>query len=302
MNGVLAGLVAITAGADLATPATASLIGAIGGLTYFAGDRLMLRWGLDDAVSAVPVHGAAGAAGVILVAVFAPQSHLDAMAVGLESPFSRTHFILVQIMGAGVCFLWSFLLGWLVWTLIKRVAPLRVSVDEELLGLNYSEHQVKSPVEDAVVYLRARSQRDNTVRPDTLEGSEMARLLAVVEHWAERIEKDRDEVEQVRGWLNQDADRIYTLIQRCHEESGLQTKRLETVARKVDRVSSELKKAEGSKPLAEEVLESVTEKLAELQAGHQNQAYYWDQLRNLGSSLFKNTRTLPSASSAAGAA
>lgn len=299
MNGILAGLVAITASADCVAPAAACLIGAIGGLVFFFADKALLRFKLDDAVSAVAVHGAAGFAGIVLTGVFASQSSLQAWNTDLGLNLSRGGLIKVQAMGAAIGFAWAFILGWIFWWFIGRIAPLRVTADEENLGLNYSEHQVKSPLDEMVSYLKARSmQQEDAVRPADADAGEWSRLVGVVESWSQRLMREREELEQVRGWLNHDSDQIYALIQKCHEENQRQTQRLDAVARKIEKVERDLKAAmQGHTAataggLAEEVLENVREKLVEMQTGSAHMTYYWDQLRNLGSALFRNTRTL----------
>jgi Amt family ammonium transporter len=56
MNGCLFGLVAITAGCSVVTPWAALIIGAIGGLVYIAGSKLLIKLKIDDAVDAIPIH------------------------------------------------------------------------------------------------------------------------------------------------------------------------------------------------------------------------------------------------------
>ncbi|HKP96240.1 MAG TPA: ammonium transporter [Fibrobacteria bacterium] len=296
MNGILAGLVAITASADIVTAPAACLIGCGGGMAYLLVDELLLRLRLDDAVSAVPVHGAAGLSGILMAGIFAKQEYLDSLTALLGHTVGRGEAIRIQAMGGAVCAMWAYIAGYLMWTFLNRISPLRVTDDEELVGLNYSEHLVRSPSDEIVSYLAARANKDDTAHPHDLEGGEYARLVSAIEGWAGRIEKERDELEQVRGWLGRDADRLYEVIRRCEEENRMQTKRLEAVAHKVDMVDRELRRRSGIpnavSPLASEVMESVREKLREMQAGGNNVSYYWEQLRNLGSSLFRNTRSL----------
>lgn len=306
MNGILAGLVAITASADIVTAPAACLIGCGGGMAYLLADELLLRFKLDDAVSAVPVHGAAGASGILMAGLFAKQDHLTALTAMLGHAVGRMEAIRIQAMGAAVCAMWAYAMGYLMWTLLNRISPLRVTDDEETVGLNYSEHQVRSPSDEIVSYLMARSKKDPAAHPHDLEGGEYARLVGAIEGWALRIEKEREDLEQVRGWLGKDADQLYEVIRRCEEENRMQTKRLEAVAHKVEMVDRELRRRSAAPgavtPLAVEVMESVREKLGEMQAGGNNVTYYWEQLRNLGSSLFRNTRALhPSPATEGGA-
>jgi ammonium transporter, Amt family len=296
MNGILAGLVAITASADIVTAPAACMIGCAGGLAYLLADELLLKLKIDDAVSAVPVHGAAGLVGILLAGVFAAPEYLTSLSATLGHAVTRWEVIGIQALGAGVCAMWAYMAGFLMWTFIQRISLLRVTDDEELVGLNYSEHLVRSPSDEIVSYLTARADNDGRTHPHDLEGGEYARLVAAIEGWADRIEKEREELEQVRGWLGRDADRLYEVIRRCEEENRMQTKRLEAVAYKVEMVDRELRRRSSTPgavtPLAVEVMESVREKLQEMQAGGNNVTYYWEQLRNLGSSLFRNTRTL----------
>ncbi len=295
MNGILAGLVAITAGADVVTPAASVLIGGAGGLAYMALDRLLLKLKLDDAVGAVPVHFGAGLCGILLTGVFAGQGYLDATAARLGTDFDRMSLMRAQLIGAGACILWTYLIAVLLWEVTSRISPLRVSADEELVGLNYTEHQVGNPVDDIVAYLKDRGEdRQAAVKPYDLEGGEHGRLVAAVEAWALRIENEREEIVRIRGFLDKDADRMNSLIQRCHDENRRQAQRLEAVSERVSRVGADLRTralhGAAPSPLAADVLETVSEKLAEMRAAGDEMAWHWDQLRTLGFSLLRTTQ------------
>lgn len=141
INGTLAGLVAITAGCHLVSTPHAALIGAIGALVMFTTDRLMLRYQLDDAISAVPVHLAAGIWGTLAVALF---GHLDA----LSEPFSRIEWIGIQLIGILVCGLFVFPSTYVLLSLLKHFTPLRVSLEAEHQGLNFSEHGARTELSE----------------------------------------------------------------------------------------------------------------------------------------------------------
>lgn len=307
MNGLLAGLVAITAGADVVPHQAAALIGCGGGLAYLLAEKILERFQLDDAVSAVPVHAGAGMAGIVLTGVFARNGYLVEVAQRTGAAFTRFNMISIQLLGMCVCMAFAYLVASLMWRITGGISTLRVTESEEIVGLNYSEHQVRSPVEEVVGYMAARAaNQEGLVRPRDIQGGEYGRLMSVMETWAAKLDKERKSIESIRGWLNHDADKIYAVIQRCEVENLLQSQRLETVANKVDRVHQDLLQrtaaAVGSSHsnLAVDVLETIREKLTEVKAGGGTLNFYWEQLRLLGSSLLKNTRAMQTSNAQAG--
>jgi ammonium transporter, Amt family len=128
INGVLAGLVGITAGCATMTPIFALITGFTAGCVYWVFAQWLLRLQVDDVVSAVAVHGAAGAWGTLCAGVFFAEDLFN---------MSR---IYIQLLGIGVCFGWAFggtlLLAWI----IDRTWGLRASLLQEQRGLDFSEH------------------------------------------------------------------------------------------------------------------------------------------------------------------
>ncbi len=137
INGSLAGLVSITAGCNAFSTGHAVLVGAIGGLVMMLATDLMEHFHIDDGVDAVAVHGFCGAWGTLAVALF---GDLEAIGTGL----SRYQQLEVQLLGVGVAFVWAFGLSYLIFKGMNRWSRLRVSVEEEELGLNVSEHGAKT--------------------------------------------------------------------------------------------------------------------------------------------------------------
>jgi len=82
-NGILAGLVSITAGCPVVEPWAAFIIGVIGAFIYHGWSKLMIKMKIDDVVDAVAVHGACGAWGVIAAALFAKNDLICEYAVSL---------------------------------------------------------------------------------------------------------------------------------------------------------------------------------------------------------------------------
>jgi len=133
LNGSIAGLVAITAACHAVTPVEALVIGAGGGVVTVLLDVAFLRWRLDDAVGAVPVHLGGGAWGTLCVALFG-----DPALLGTGLGFWQQ--LEAQVIGIVACFGLAFVLVYLLLRGIDRFLPLRVPAEAEDVGLNYSEH------------------------------------------------------------------------------------------------------------------------------------------------------------------
>lgn len=147
MHGILAGLVAITASVDLAQPIDAILIGVLGYASYEFGRHLLIRYHLDDAIDAIPVHLFAGVTGTLSVAFFYPADQVLHQ-LGVQ-------FIGVSVIGAFVFFATYFFLK-----LVNRFMSLRASEAEEIIGMNISEHKASNSMHDLaqMMHLQASSK------------------------------------------------------------------------------------------------------------------------------------------------
>jgi Amt family ammonium transporter len=134
LNGTLAGLVAITAPCYTVTPFGAVLIGAIAGPVVVFSVLFFDKIKIDDPVGAISVHGVCGAWGTVAAALFHEELFLGGAEYNL---FSQ---LLTQIIGVAVAFLWVFPASFVMFKLISATAGLRVSPEEELEGLDLSEH------------------------------------------------------------------------------------------------------------------------------------------------------------------
>ncbi|MCA9917680.1 MAG: ammonium transporter [Anaerolineales bacterium] len=123
LNGILAGLVGITANADVVSNVSALAIGAIAGVLVVAGMVLLEKVKIDDPVGAWPVHGLCGLWGGIATALFSDSATLG-----------------VQLLGSAVYAVWAFVTMFGVFYIMKVAGILRVSEAEELEGLDISEH------------------------------------------------------------------------------------------------------------------------------------------------------------------
>lgn len=133
LNGVLAGLVGVTAGCDAVSPVGAALIGILcGAAMVFAVDLFDRIVKVDDPVGAISVHGVCGSLGTVLTGLFAVDGGL------LYGGGWR--MVGVQLLGAAVYAVWALLCGSILFRIIRRTIGLRVDRRVEEDGLDYYEH------------------------------------------------------------------------------------------------------------------------------------------------------------------
>ncbi len=156
-NGILAGLVGITAGCYVMNPWMAALTGAIAGVIVVFSVMGIERAGIDDAVGAVSVHGVCGAWGTLAVGLFASRNAaVDPLAyddfVGGEGLFfgGGGDLLIDQIVGVIAVFVFVAIAAGALFFALKAIGLLRVSPEEEALGLDLSEHGVAGYSDDVV--------------------------------------------------------------------------------------------------------------------------------------------------------
>lgn len=133
LNGALAGLVGVTAGCDIVSPAGAIAIGVLSGFVLpFALDFIENKLKIDDPVGAIAVHMVSGALGTILVGLFATTGGLF---YGGGASLLVTQLIGVASIGG-----WTFVTAFILFFILKKTIGLRVSAVEEVDGLDIHEH------------------------------------------------------------------------------------------------------------------------------------------------------------------
>ena len=162
LNGALAGLVAITAGCDMVSPAGAFFIGVISGfVVVFAVEFIEKKLKIDDPVGAISVHGVCGALGTILTGLFALDGGLF-YGGGFK-------FLGTQILGVLCVILWVLVTMTLVFLAIKKTVGLRVSAEEEILGLDKLEHGLESSYADFMLVDNDTSPSTSSISPDFVD-------------------------------------------------------------------------------------------------------------------------------------
>ncbi|MEQ8820441.1 MAG: ammonium transporter [Sumerlaeia bacterium] len=141
LNGILAGLVAITAGCGYVQPAAALAIGALAGPLIVFSIIGIDNFGVDDPVGAISVHAICGVYGTLMVGLFAQSSVNPDIMDGL---FFGGGFTLlgIQALGATAVFLFCAITGLLLFATLKGTMGLRIPAEEEEEGMDVSEHGI----------------------------------------------------------------------------------------------------------------------------------------------------------------
>jgi len=137
-NGPLAGLVAVCAGSDLMHPLGALVVGAMAGTVFVVMFTLTQnRWKIDDVLGVWPLHGLCGTLGGLAAGIFGAKAlgGLGGVSFG------------AQMIGTAMGVAWAALGGLVVYGLIKAVAGLRLSQEEEYDGADLSIHKISASPE-----------------------------------------------------------------------------------------------------------------------------------------------------------
>lgn len=191
LNGTLAGLVAITAGCDTVSPTSAAIIGICAGLAVVFGiefvDKVLK---IDDPVGAFGVHGINGALGTLLVGLFSDGAGTDGM-LGL---FTGGGFKLLGIQAIGVISViaWVTVTMTIIFFVIKKTIGLRVTEEEEVLGLDSTEHGLSSAYSDFIPSPERSVFLGNVAVPskEAIEEKTTAVSAAKVEHKPAAVTSD----------------------------------------------------------------------------------------------------------------
>ncbi|MCB1317790.1 MAG: SpoIIE family protein phosphatase, partial [Leptospiraceae bacterium] len=216
INGMLAGLVSITACCNVVNSAAAIVIGGVGGIVMHFGDQLLVRLKLDDAVGAIPVHGFAGVWGTLSVAIFG-----DPVLLGTDAPMLVR--IGTQLFGILTCFAWTFGAALAFFWILNRWSPMRVSAEAEKIGLNIAEHRATTATLDLY------QEMDHQARTGDLSLRASVEPFTEVGQIAERYNLV---LERVRKTLAEKDDALYRL-EKAHAEIQRDLEMARTIQRQL---------------------------------------------------------------------
>jgi len=137
-SGAVAGLVAITPASGFVGPLAALAIGFGAGAICYLGVNIKNFFGYDDSLDAVGVHGVGGTFGALATGLFASKAINAAGADGAF--FGNPSLFLIQLLSVAVAIVYAFSITWIILKVLDRTMGLRVQQDEEVQGLDLSQH------------------------------------------------------------------------------------------------------------------------------------------------------------------
>jgi Amt family ammonium transporter len=142
LNGALAGLVAITASCAFVEPWAGVVIGFVAGILVFFSAKFFEKMKIDDPIFALSVHGAAGVWGTLSNGFFATGELSTRLATGKAGLFYGGGWdqLWVQVYSVVVCGAFAFLASFIILWVVKQVVGFRVTEEQEIIGLDLSEH------------------------------------------------------------------------------------------------------------------------------------------------------------------
>ncbi|XP_046350573.1 putative ammonium transporter 3 [Haliotis rufescens] len=171
VNGVLGALVSITAICAVTGTWESLIIGAIGALLACAADALLHRLHIDDPVAAFPVHGVCGAWGLLAPGFFAHEDTIT-MSFSKRNGLVRGggfYLLGVQLLALLTLVAWSAFISFVFLKIIDLTVGLRLSLEDELLGADFVEHNIGSNRQMIEVKASDRVNNQNKIEPTKLE-------------------------------------------------------------------------------------------------------------------------------------
>ncbi len=206
INGILAGLVAITASAPFMTPANALFVGAVGGILCVLATRILEQWYIDDVIGAIPAHACAGVWGTLSVALL---GNIELWGTGHD----RLTQFGIQLTGVAACFTWAFGFSFITLKSLNRFIPLRVSEDEEHLGLNMTEHGASTAQLDLLSQMETHRAQGNFTRSVEVEPhTEVGQIASEYNRVLDRINEETLQREAAMHALRESQEEIRLII------------------------------------------------------------------------------------------
>jgi Amt family ammonium transporter len=199
MNGVIGGLVGITAGCDVMLPVGATIAGGLGGLLCTLSARLLAYYKIDDAVGVVPAHLVAGIWGTVAVALLGDPELWS-------YDYSPIQLLGVQLLGIIVIGLYAFGVSYgLLWW-VNLIYPLRVTAEQERIGLNISEHGASTATQELIASMNTHYLMGDFTKPVIVEPE--TDVAPIADHYNRVLQK----MNQIREALHTSHERLMMIL------------------------------------------------------------------------------------------
>lgn len=211
INGVIAGLVAVTASCHILSPSAACVVGATAALVCKAATLLLERFEIDDVIGAFPAHACCGAWGTLLLAVLADPERFG---TGLNN----WEQFKVQLLGVVVCASWSCATAALALGVMRLFTPLRVSELAEQQGLNMSEHGTSTEMVDLLNDMRIQSEQgDFSQTVHVEEHTEVGQIAREYNRVLERVVQEMEWREEAVRQLRTAEEKFRSIFENASE-------------------------------------------------------------------------------------
>lgn len=204
INGALGGLVAVTGAANIITSQEAALIGGINSIIVCGASRVLLKFQIDDVVGAIPVHLAAGIWGTLAVGIFGNLEMLD-------TGHNRLEQITAQLLGIACIAVWAFGFSYILISTINKFISFRVSKEDELIGLNISEHHATSELYELIAYMKSQTDSgglQSTAPVDSF--TEMGVIGIAYNHLMDKLRENENKIIQSNNELRSANEELKT--------------------------------------------------------------------------------------------
>ncbi|MEO0443467.1 MAG: ammonium transporter [Pseudomonadota bacterium] len=281
LNGIVGGLVSITASAPWVSPIGAVCLGLIGGVIVYISEEILLHvLKIDDPVNVISAHGVAGVWGTIGLVFFVPEATLTAG--GLWAQLG------VQLKGVALVFIWSFGMGVLIFGLLKMIGRFRVSSIAENQGLNIHEHGAESTLLSTASSMEKLVQAYETGDVENLdfniqinieegsEGGDIAQLFnrmmkifaqsfGQVESLSKQLEKSTNSMSQTSNSMQKDTAEQEASFEHINSTLGNLIHSILDIAGRIDSISDVANQANEKASAGAELIGDSQQSLKSLQ-------------------------------------
>lgn len=191
INAIIAGLVSVTAGANVISHPAAIIIGGLGAVFMLLLSKAIIHLQIDDAIGAIPVHLAGGVWGTLALALLGQP---ELFGTGL----SNLEQLWIQFIGVSVGALWGFIPSFILFWGLNQVFRLRVTPEAEHAGLNVSEHGASTELISFLSVLEEQAQSaDTSLRVPTEPFTEVGQIATRYNSVMDRLETKNDQLTTV---------------------------------------------------------------------------------------------------------